>query len=212
MPTETRVVRKKKLIRLKSFPGFAGLDEAGRGPLAGPVYAAAVVLPQGLKIKGLNDSKQLDAKTREALAIEIKSKAIWAVCWAEVEEIDSINILWASMAAMCRALRALPEIPPKALIDGNTYPRDLPCEAETVIGGDGKVACIAAASILAKTERDRKMRELAQQYPDYGFERHFGYSTPEHLAALELYGPCPIHRRSFARCRPDEQLCLTFAE
>ncbi len=170
------------------------------------------MLPLGLKIKGLNDSKQLDAKTRESLAVEIKRKAIWAIAWAEVEEIDTINILWASMAAMCRALRALPEIPPKALIDGNIYPRDLPCDAETVIGGDGKVACIAAASILAKTERDRRMRELAERYPEYGFERHFGYSTPEHLEALERLGPCAIHRRSFARCRPDEQLCLTFAE
>jgi ribonuclease HII len=202
----------KREIRLRRTPGIAGLDEAGRGPLAGPVFAAAVILPEKYRIKGLNDSKQVDAKARDEIAAEIKNCAIWAVAYAEVDEIDRINILWASMAAMCRALRALSTVPPKALIDGNQLPKDMPCPAEAVVGGDGKYACIAAASILAKTERDRFMRELGQTYPEYGFDRHFGYSTPAHKAALLEHGPCPIHRRSFAPCRADEQLCLTFAE
>jgi len=211
MPVKTPA-KAKRLPRLLSAPGIAGLDEAGRGPLAGPVFAAAVILPRGFRIKGLNDSKLLDPKTREELAIRIKESAVWAVAWAEVDEIDRINILWASMAAMCRALRALPETPPSALVDGNVMPPGLPCPAEMVVGGDGKYACIAAASILAKTERDRVMREMGVQYPEYGFDRHFGYSTPEHKAALREHGPCPIHRRSFAPCRENDQLCLTFAD
>lgn len=212
MAQMTKSSKKKPEPRLKHLPGVAGLDEAGRGPLAGPVFAAAVILPKGFHYKGLNDSKQLDPKTREELAIRIKKHAIWAVSFAEVEEIDKINILWASMAAMCRALRALPTQPDKALVDGNKLPLDLPCPAEAIVDGDAKYACIAAASILAKTERDRFMRELSPKYPEYGFAKHFGYSTPEHKAALREYGPCEIHRRSFWPCREDQQLCLTFEE
>jgi ribonuclease HII len=203
---------KKPKPRLKHFVDIAGVDEAGRGPLAGPVFAAAVILPPKFVCKGLNDSKQLDPKKREELAKIIKAKAVWAVSFADVEEIDRLNILWASMAAMTRALNALPTKPIKALIDGNRLPRELPCEAEWVIDGDAKVACIAAASILAKTERDKYMRELCPKYPQYGFGKHFGYSTPEHKAALREHGPCEIHRRSFWPCRESEQLCLTFAE
>lgn len=201
-----------KRIRLKHLPGVAGVDEAGRGPLAGRVYAAAVILPKRFDRKDLNDSKQVDPAKREELAQRIKDNALYSIAFAEVDEIDRLNILWAAMEAMSRALENLPEKPEKALIDGNTYPRRLPCEAETVIGGDAKIACIAAASILAKTERDRYMREMCEIYPGYGFGKHFGYSTPEHLAALKELGPCEIHRRSFARCRESEQLCLIFEE
>jgi ribonuclease HII len=203
---------KKKSPRLLTLSGVAGLDEAGRGPLAGPVYAAAVILPKGLRLKGLNDSKKVDPETREKLAIEIKKHSIWAVAFADVEEIDRMNILWASMAAMCRALKALPELPVSAIVDGNIVPPGLPCPAKTAVGGDGRYACIAAASILAKTERDRFMSELSSEYPNYGFDHHFGYSTPQHKAALLEFGPCPYHRRSFAPCRESDQLCLTFVE
>jgi ribonuclease HII len=199
----------KKAIRLKHHPGAAGVDEAGRGPLAGPVFAAAVILPPNFRCPGLNDSKQVDPEKREELAERIKAKAIWSVASADVEEIDRLNILWASMEAMRRALLGLPEAPPLAYIDGNRLPPNLHVFAEPIVDGDAKLACIAAASILAKTERDRHMRELCRQYPQYGFGKHFGYSTPEHLAALKEHGPCPLHRRSFARCREAEQLCLT---
>ena len=197
---------------MKHIPGVAGADEAGRGPLAGPVFAAAVILPKGFRCKGLNDSKQLDPKRREELALRIKKGAIWAVAYADVAEIDRINILWASLAAMARAVRALAVLPEKVLVDGNKLPIDLPCEAQAVVDGDAKYACIAAASILAKTERDKYMRELCPKYPEYGFGKHFGYSTPEHKAALAEFGPCEIHRRSFWPCRLSEQLCLTFEE
>jgi ribonuclease HII len=205
-------MRRKEEPRLKHVPEVAGLDEAGRGPLAGPVFAAAVILPKGFHYKGLNDSKQLDPKRREELAIRIKAKAIWAVTYADVEEIDRLNILWASMAAMCRALNMLSVKPERALVDGNKLPRDMPCPAEAVVDGDAKFACIAAASILAKTERDKFMRELCPRYPGYGFGKHFGYSTPEHKAALLELGPTDIHRRSFWPCRELQQPCLTFEE
>jgi len=205
-------MRRKEEPRLKHLPGVAGLDEAGRGPLAGPVFAAAVILPKGFHYKGLNDSKQLDAKTRERLAIRIKKTAIWAVTYADVEEIDRLNILWASMAAMCRALNLLSIRPERALVDGNKLPRDLPCAAEAVIDGDAKYACIAAASIIAKTERDRYMREICSRYPEYGFGKHFGYSTPQHKAAIRAHGICEIHRRSFWPGKLYEQPCLTFAD
>ena len=209
---KSKVQYSRKEPRLKHLPGVAGLDEAGRGPLAGPVFAAAVILPKGFHYTGLNDSKQLVPRRREELAIRIKKNAIWAVSYAEVDEIDRINILWASLAAMCRALRALSIQPERALVDGNKLPLDLPCPAEAIVDGDAKYACIAAASILAKTERDRYMREICTKYPEYGFGKHFGYSTPEHKAALKEFGPCEIHRRSFWPCREDEQLCLTFEE
>lgn len=174
-----------------------GVDEAGRGPLAGPVVAAAVILDPANPIAGLNDSKKLSAKRREALAVEIRAKALaWFVAEASVEEIDRINILQASMLAMQRAVAGLVISPERALIDGNRCPALL-CPAEAIIGGDGKVASIAAASILAKTVRDASMLELHRCYPQYGFDRHMGYPTAAHVEALREYGVSPVHRRSY---------------
>ena len=174
-----------------------GVDEAGRGPLAGPVVAAAVILDPNQPIAGLNDSKKLSAKRREALAIEIRAKALaWAVAEASVEEIDRINILQASMLAMRRAVESLAVQPSRALVDGNRCP-ELSCPVEAVVGGDGLVASIAAASILAKTVRDAEMMMLHATYPMYGFDRHKGYPTAVHVAALKEYGVSPVHRRSF---------------
>lgn len=182
-----------------------GVDEAGRGPLAGPVVASAVILDPRNPIPGLNDSKKLSAKRREALAIEIRAKAVaWAVAEASVEEIDRINILQASLLAMQRAIASLTVCPEKALIDGNRCPV-LDCPAEAVVGGDGKVASIAAASILAKTVRDAGMLELHAEFPMYGFDRHMGYPTAFHLQALREHGASRVHRRSFA---PVAQLSL----
>jgi ribonuclease HII len=182
-----------------------GVDEAGRGPLAGPVVAAAVILDPDKPIVGLNDSKKLSAKRRASLAIEIRVKALaWAVAEASVEEIDRINILQASLLAMCRAVDGLALRPERALIDGNKCP-PLDCPAEAIVGGDGKVASIAAASILAKTVRDAGMLALHAVYPVYGFDRHKGYPTAFHLQALRAHGPSPVHRRSYA---PVAQLSL----
>ncbi len=182
-----------------------GVDEAGRGPLAGPVVAAAVILDPRCPIEGLNDSKKLSARRREMLAIEIRDKALaWAVAEASVEEIDRINILWASLLAMQRAVAALSVAPLQALVDGNKCPA-LACPAQAVVGGDGKVSAIAAASILAKTVRDAGMRGLHAVYPLYGFDRHKGYPTAAHLEALRRYGISPVHRRSFS---PVAQLVL----
>ncbi len=178
-------------------PGWAGADEAGRGPLAGPVVAAAVILPQEFNMQGLNDSKKLDAAKRDLLEQRIRAGAIFHVEFAWPDEVDQKNILHASLAAMSRAILALPN-PAGALIDGNQIPKGLSIPVETVVKGDGKIAEIAAASILAKNARDRYMVEIATKYPQYGFEKHFGYPTPEHLEALRQHGPCPIHRRSFA--------------
>lgn len=178
-----------------------GVDEAGRGPLAGPVVAAAVILDPARPIAGLNDSKKLSARKRDALAIEIREKALaWAVAEASLEEIDKLNILHASMLAMQRAVAALPVAPTAALIDGNRCPQ-LPMPAEAVVQGDGKIASIAAASILAKTVRDAGMLLLHAQWPQYGFDRHMGYPTPVHLAALAEHGVSPVHRRSFGPVR-----------
>ena len=193
-------------------PGAAGADEAGRGPLAGPVVAAAVILPESFDVRGIDDSKKLDAQSREMLSGRIKESAMFWIERAEPEEIDRINILWASMAAMQRSLFHLSPAPSYAYIDGNRLPTAMPCPGEWVIKGDGKYACIAAASILAKVERDRIMSEYSNEYPEYGFDRHFGYPTPEHFAALEKFGPCPIHRRSFAPIKNTEQPCLIFEE
>jgi len=193
---------------LLHLPNLAGADEAGRGPLAGPVVAAAVILPEGFDVKGLNDSKKLDAPTRDRLRERILSHATYAIELAEPAEIDRLNILHASEAALARAVRRI--APVKVFVDGNRIPPQMGCEAEAVVKGDGKIACIAAASILAKTERDRLMVEYGAQYPGYGFERHFGYPTPEHLEALRQLGPCPIHRRSFGPVRDWVQPCLTF--
>ena len=174
-----------------------GVDEAGRGPLAGPVVAAAVILDPNQPIVGLNDSKKLSAKRREALAIEIRAKALaWAVAEASVKEIDRINILQSSMLAMRRAVESLAVQPSRALVDGNRCP-ELSCPVEAIVGGDGLVASIAAASILAKTVRDAGMMALHARYPMYGFDRHMGYPTAAHVAALKEHGVSPVHRRSF---------------
>ena len=190
---------------LRSEGLVCGVDEAGRGPLAGPVVAAAVILDPTNPVEGLNDSKKLSAKRRELLAIEIRAKALaWSVAEATVEEIDAINILQASMLAMRRAVEGLVVKPVRALIDGNRCPA-LACKAEAIVGGDGKMESIAAASILAKTTRDAGMRELHVAYPHYGFDRHMGYPTAFHLQALRAYGASSVHRRSFA---PVAQLVL----
>lgn len=175
-----------------------GIDEAGRGPLAGPVVAAAVILDPNNPIAGLNDSKKLSEKRRNLLAVEIRAKALaWCVAEASPEEIDQINILQATFLAMQRAVAGLSLRPSRAVVDGNRCPKlEMPVEA--VVQGDGKIAAIAAASILAKTVRDAGMVELHQQYPQYGFDRHMGYPTAAHFAALQAHGPCPAHRRSFA--------------
>ncbi|GGL81833.1 ribonuclease HII [Wenxinia marina] len=175
----------------------AGVDEAGRGPLAGPVVAAAVVLEVGAIPEGLADSKTLPAARREALYDLILARAEVGVGVATVEEIDEINILRASHVAMVRALRALPSLPCHALIDGNMIPRDMVCAAEAVVKGDGRCLSVAAASIVAKTWRDRIMVDLAQQHPGYGWETNVGYGTECHREALQRLGPTPHHRRSF---------------
>ena len=179
----------------------AGVDEVGRGPLAGAVFAAAVILNPLSSIEGLRDSKILTVKKRAALDLEIRSKAVaFCVAEASVEEIDRLNILWASMLAMKRAVAGLSLQPDSALVDGNRVP-SLSCPAQYVIGGDDKITAIAAASILAKVARDRAMEALDDQYPEYGFARHKGYPTRHHLAVLRRLGPTPIHRMSFAPCR-----------
>lgn len=184
---------------------ICGVDEAGRGPLAGPVVAAAVILDPQRPIDGLNDSKKLTAARRETLAVEIREKALaWAVAEASVEEIDRLNILQASLLAMQRAVSGLSLMPEKALVDGNKCPV-LACPVEAIVGGDGKLAAIAAASILAKTVRDAQMQELHVLYPQYGFDRHKGYPTALHLAALREHGISPVHRRSYG---PVAQLML----
>ncbi|MCD7844473.1 MAG: ribonuclease HII [Oscillospiraceae bacterium] len=178
---------------------ICGVDEAGRGPLAGPVCAAAVILPMGCELPGLNDSKKLTEKQRERLFPLIQERAIaYGVAFASVAEIEEMNILSAALLAMNRAIEQLAPAPDMALIDGNTT-RDIKIPAQSVVGGDGKCACIAAASVLAKVTRDRLMTELAAQYPQYGFEKHKGYGTRAHYAALDEYGPCPAHRMSFLR-------------
>jgi len=180
---------------------IAGIDEAGRGPLAGPVVAAAVILDPLKPIEGLRDSKLLSAAQRERLADAIRTRALaWAVAEAAVAEIDRLNILHATFVAMARAVAALGIAPEEAWIDGNRCP-DLPCPTKAIVGGDRDVAAISAASILAKTARDAMLMELDARYPLYGFAHHKGYSTKEHLAALARHGPCPEHRRSFEPVR-----------
>ena len=178
---------------------LCGVDEAGRGPLAGPVCAAAVILPRGLVIEGLNDSKKLSGKKRESLYDEIVAKAVaYGIAFASVEEIEEKNILEATFLAMNRAIEKLAVRPALALIDGNRD-KGITVPARCVIGGDGKCADIAAASILAKVTRDRYMLQLAGQYPQYGFDKHKGHGTAAHYAAIRAYGPSPIHRMSFLR-------------
>ena len=179
-----------------------GVDEAGRGPLAGPVYAAAVILDPARRINGLADSKVLEPERREVLASRIKERATaWAVAHASVEEIDRLNIFHASMLAMRRAVQALGVRPEEAWIDGNVCPRDLGCAARAFVDGDARLKPISAASILAKTARDAEMTALHERYPQYGFAGHKGYATPEHLESLGRHGPCEIHRRSFYAVR-----------
>jgi len=179
----------------------AGVDEAGRGPLAGPVIAAAVILDPDNPVHGLKDSKQLSPSRREALYSEITRKAIaWGVGRAGVEEIDRLNILQASLLAMRRAVLMLNPAPRRVLVDGNQCPH-LDCPVEAVIGGDSTVAAISAASIIAKVTRDREMVELDRHYPGYGLARHKGYPSREHLQALRRLGVTPLHRRSYAPVR-----------
>ncbi len=180
---------------------ICGVDEAGRGPLAGPVYAACVVLDPTHALDGLADSKQLSEKQRDALALEIKQYAIaWAIASATVEEIDRLNILQASLLAMQRAVQSLPCTPELVLVDGKHSP-PLKCAVQTIVNGDQLIPEISAASILAKTARDAEMKRLHPIYPVYGFDRHKGYPTKAHLAALQQHGACAIHRQSFAPVR-----------
>jgi ribonuclease HII len=175
-----------------------GVDEAGRGPLAGAVFAAAVILDPARPIAGLADSKVLSEARREALAVEIRANALaWSIASASVEEIDRLNILQATMLAMTRAVAGLDPQPGQVLIDGNRVPKALTLPAEAIVKGDAKVAEISAASILAKTARDAELVALDARWPAYGFARHKGYPTPEHLAAIAAHGVLPIHRRSF---------------
>ena len=178
---------------------FCGVDEAGRGPLAGDVYAAAVILQPDALIAGLNDSKKITEARREDMVPEIKEKALaWAIASATVDEIEQMNILQAAMLAMQRAVEQLSVAPALALIDGNRAPV-LQIPVQTLIGGDAKSASIAAASVLAKTARDASLRELDEQYPMYGFAKHKGYGTKAHYEAIRQYGLCPAHRPSFLK-------------
>ena len=193
--------------QLFRFQGpVAGVDEAGRGPLAGPVVASAVILPPDRPLDGLDDSKKLSAARRETLAAEIKSRAVaWSVAWCDAAEIDAINILAATMLAMRRAVFGLSVFPTAIRVDGNRLP-DLRfngrhIEGEAIVGGDGKVAAISAASILAKTTRDAIMERMDCLYPGYDFKRHKGYGTAVHRERLRQKGPCDLHRRSFAPVR-----------
>lgn len=180
-------------------PVLCGVDEAGRGPLAGDVYAAAVIFDEGVSIDGLNDSKKLSEKKREALFDEIIEKAkAYCITTSTVEEIERINILQAAMLAMKRAVEGLSIVPDMVIIDGNRLP-DLTCPAQAVVKGDSLSACIAAASILAKVSRDRYMKKLAEEYPQYQFEKHKGYGTKLHNEMILKYGPSPVHRMSFLK-------------
>lgn len=181
---------------------IAGVDEAGRGPLAGPVTVAAVILDPARPIAGLDDSKKLSEAARETLFPLIVERALaWRIEFVEADEIDRLNILQATLTGMRRALEGLRPRAEAARIDGNKLPRDLPCPAEALIGGDAIEPAIMAASILAKVARDRRMRELHARYPEYGFDRHKGYPSPAHLDALKTHGPCAEHRRSYAPVR-----------
>jgi ribonuclease HII len=196
-------MRTRSLALPLAAPGFvAGVDEAGRGPLAGPVVAGAVILDSRRRIRGIRDSKVLEPEERSELAIKIRRDAIaWSVAWADVEEIDSLNILQATYLAMRRALIGLAVAPAHVQFDGNGCPSfaglPLRCTFEAIIDGDARRICIGAASILAKVARDEMMVALDAVYPEYGFASHKGYATPQHCEALERFGPTPIHRRSF---------------
>ena len=183
----------------QGFSAVCGIDEAGRGPLAGPVCAAAVILPPDCDIPGLNDSKKLSEKKRETLFPVIQEKALaFGIGWATAEEIDRVNILQATFLAMARAVEALPAPADYALVDGNRMP-PLPIPGETIVKGDATSASIAAASILAKVSRDRLLRRLDEEHPEYGFAKHKGYGTQAHYEAIRKYGLLPEHRRSFLK-------------
>ena len=185
-------------VRSEGYAVVCGVDEAGRGPLAGPVFAAAVILRPDAVIDGINDSKKLTEKKREALFdVILKEASAYSIASASVEEIESLNILQATFLAMKRAVQGLSVSPELALIDGNMVPPGLEIPGRSVVKGDALSASIAAASILAKVTRDRIMRELDARYPQYGLAKNKGYGTAEHIAALRQYGPTPIHRRSF---------------
>lgn len=188
----------QEFVRLAAL---AGVDEVGRGPLAGPVVAAAVILPAGFPIEILDDSKALKAAERQRIAAEIKRYADAAIINVPAEVIDRINIRQATLLAMRRALLALPRSPDAALIDGRDVPPGLPCPARAIIRGDSRQPSIAAASIIAKVARDQLMQAAERHHPGYGFSRHAGYPTPEHKAALVMLGLSPLHRRTFAPCR-----------
>lgn len=185
--------------RKAGFGAVCGIDEAGRGPLAGPVFAAAVILPENCPIRGINDSKKLTPKKRDVLFDEIEAGAVaYGIGFATEKEIDTINILQATFLAMSRACAALRVRPDLALVDGNRMP-DLGVETRTIVRGDSLSASIAAASILAKVSRDRLLRRIDEIYPQYGFAKHKGYGTAFHVAMLKKYGPCPVHRMTFLK-------------
>ncbi|MFK7909509.1 MAG: ribonuclease HII [Akkermansiaceae bacterium] len=192
-------LKREDELREKGFSIIAGIDEAGRGPLAGPVSAAAVVLPSGFEHDLLDDSKKLTERRREVIYEELTTRddILWSLAYAEPEEIDDINILKATHLAMERAALSLSRMPNYCLIDGLEVP-GFPLQSEGIVKGDGISLSIAAASIIAKVSRDRRMVAYAKKFPGYGFERHKGYGTKLHLAALRELGPCPIHRKSFA--------------
>ncbi len=188
------------LAKQRGYNVICGVDEAGRGPLAGPVCAAAVILPEGLEIEGVNDSKKLSEKKREALFDVIKEKALaYSIAFGTLEEIEEFNILEATFIAMSRAIDGLEIKPDFALIDGNRAPKGIKVPCETVVKGDAKSMSIAAASILAKVTRDRLMENYAKEYPQYNFAKHKGYGTKEHTSLIIEHGPSPIHRMSFLK-------------
>jgi ribonuclease HII len=194
--------RRRTVTDLAPGTRIAGVDEAGRGPLAGPVVVAAVILDPARPVRGLDDSKYLSEERRNLLEPRIRERALaYSIIEVDVAEIDRINIFQATMLGMSRALAALAPLPEYALIDGNRLPKQLCCPARAVVGGDASEPAISAASILAKVARDRLMTALDLQYPGYGFSRHKGYPTPEHLECLGRLGPCLHHRRSFAPVR-----------
>lgn len=199
-------LRHERTLQKQGYVRIAGIDEAGRGPLAGPVSVAAVILPEGFRHKVLTDSKQLNEEKRELIYEELtRTEGVhWHVVLVEVEEIDRINILRATHMGMRRAVAGLVHPPEAVLIDGLRVP-DFPLPQEALVKGDARSFSIAAASVIAKVTRDRYMHAAAAHHPEYGFERHKGYGTPEHLEALRRHGPCPLHRRSFA---PVSQLTL----
>ena len=190
----------EKEVMSEGFKVVCGVDEAGRGPLCGPVCAAAVILPVDCEIDGINDSKKLSEKKREALFPQICEKALaYSIVFVDETTIDTINILQATMQGMRQAVLGLEPVPDHVLIDGNRCPDGLPAGCRYVIGGDAKSASIAAASILAKVSRDRRMYELTEQYPQYGLDKHKGYGTKQHYEAIRQYGLQPFHRRSFLK-------------